>query len=1162
MSTRVVLASVSLPALSQAYRYAQAFPGKDQVEFTFHYLNSPRTRSTLDEDIRSADLLITDMMGSSPSVHARVARAASACRGLRICIGGRTLGLNRFGRLDESGGTSGEEEMRDLGRIGLAWKRAEYSDIGYILDLMLGRYLHIGSVHEAEYRECSTGAYIKHPFTLAEYRSAEDYEKDHPSGGRQRVLLTYSGSCYPHSSICTVRAVFEKLSEFADVVPVALNSYNISCIPEVRALAGRVDAIVNMLAFRFLAGPMGGDSRNAVGLLKEFDAPVFSPFLMSKTPESDWSADPAGVNPMEFMLNVFLPELDGAVCTIPVGFTREMERLDDYGLSVSEIMPCDERISRLCGKVRGILSLRSKPNSEKRIAIISYNYPPGEHNLFGGSMLDGSGSISSILGILSDAGYSTERRSPEELVSFFIDNGILNDGEWHRPSESMIRYRSADPHSGKTADAWGKAPGTIMTEKGSYLIPGTLIGNVFVGIQPPRVSDDGDISASYHDPDLPPHHQYVAFYDWILKEFRADAVVHLGTHGTLEFLPGKECAMSGDCFPDRILGDIPHFYIYYAGNPSEAMIAKRRTHGDLISYMPPPFVRSGLYGDLVELEEMLDEYRESKMSDSGRSGYILESIARKAEDLRMPSDPEELEEELVSIRESLIPSGLHTFGCLPSHGEAVDHIRYSLRFPQEGLCGISEEVIDDEGFGDRLQQYISEGSAGDPVMDFASSAYSRYRESLEAPNLLRALDGGYIEAAPGGDAIKNTEVLPSGRNIVQFNPDKVPTFAAFERGSQAASDAVSQFISAEGHCPGSAALVLWGLETSRTQGMTIGQICGYLGLRMTGNSGPFADRFEPIPVSELGRPRIDVTVSMCGFFRDMFPELIDGIGTLFDKVAALDEPEDVNPIRAHNRRNREYLVGEGYGEDDAVLFSGCRLFGPRDGEYGSGMTDLVNTSSWKDESELGNKFTDALHYAYAVGRHAVDTGGLLRLNHGRVELLSQIRDSSDREIIDLDHYYEFIGGLSKSVEMSTGRKAVAFVVDGSGPKVKTQDLGRNIEHAVRARLLNPRWIDGLLSVKYHGAQNINDRFENVLGLAATTGRVDTGVFSNMMSVYVEDEEMRRRLMDNNNWAYMGMLNRLSEAQHRGYWKATEEELETLAEAMEEAEDRAEEDTDI
>lgn len=1170
----ITVASVSMPALAQVCRYAEK--NKDSgFDFRIHYLGGGdgEHKDCIEEDVRNADLLLTDLMGASRETYSKVVRSAKACKGQRLAIGGMAPSLSRLGGYDAASFRMNRADEENLHRIGECWKRAEYQDIDYIFTSVLKNYLGQDHLPDVPCSEAREGVYIKDPVTLKEYGSADDYFEDLgsvPGGGR--VVLTYSGNSYPTRSIEAVRMLFERMREFVDVLPIAMNSYNIRYVPMMRSLIGTPDLIVNVLPFRFMAGPMGGDSVSATELLRELDAPYLSPFFLTKTTREEWGSRKAGTNPMEFMLYIFLPELDGALCTIPLGFNEAVGRLEGYDLPVTEIAPLEDRVDRIVGKVRSYMRLRTKPNSEKKVAIISYNYPPGEGNLFGGSFLDGSGSISLILDMLTSEGYSTKAMPPDEIIDSFVRNGTLNEGQWMSPTDRMITYDGGGKHPDQVSRAWGRPPGRIMTENGRYMIPGTVNGNVFIGLQPPRVPGSEDVSGSYHDPDLPPHHQYMAMYEWIRDVFKADAIVHLGTHGTLEFLPGKESAASSECYPDMMMGDSVHIYIYYSGNPSEAMIAKRKSHACLVSYMPPPFVKSGTYGDLVELEEAIAEYRESIKTDIGRSEALRESIERKASGMRLPADIEELEDELVSIRESLIPKGLHKFGKAFDKEDAESYAIHAMGFPHDGVVPLESLPELDAHDVERIyREYNSDRTVPDVIKDHTEAIRSlEYEHSLvlrasrsdELDGLRRALEGRFIDVKPGGDAMKDPEVLPSGYNIVQFNPDRVPTMAGFERGRQAAEDTISQYEEVAGSYPCSVALVLWGLETSRTQGMTVGQICWYLGLRLVRTSGDFASRFEVVPLEELGRPRIDVTVSMCGFFRDMFPNLVPGLSQLFSIVSSLDEPEDLNYCKAGTRRNREFLRSKGYSGNELDDLSECRLFGPPRGEYGTSMTGIVNRSSWKDEGELGSSFTESLRYAYTRSSQGYDAKGLLEVNHREVQVVSQVRDSADRELIDLDHYYEFLGGLSKAVEIARGgKRASVFVVDGSGSKVRTLGVRRSIERGVRTRLLNPKWIDGLLEVRYHGAQNINDRFENVLGLAATTGEVDSGVFSDMLKCYVEDQDMRRRVRENNNWAYMSMLSRLSEASSRGYWNATDKELELLNSAYMESEEMAEAETD-
>jgi len=1164
----ITIISVSMPALLKTCDYANRHKDAGLDFKIYNLLSEEIDTDRMLVDIETADLLLTDLMGIGSKLHSLIVDAMKKCKGNRLAIGGMAPPLSRLGGYDASRFKMDREGEANLHLIEMYWKRAEERDVDFIFNLVLKKYCGCDWLPDAVAPEISTGVYIKDPSSNREYGSREEYLEDHPSDPRRgQVLLVFSGSNYPTSTTECVRILFHRLSEVVDVLPVAMNDYNIGYVPAFRVLVGNPDVIVNVLPFRFMAGPMGGDSVSAVSMLEEIGVPVLSPFFLSGTSKEEWTANNAGLGPMEFMLNIFLPELDGSLCTLPIGFGEIIE--DHNALNMKEIVPVEDRIDRIVGKVRNLISLRNKLNPDKRVAIISYNYPPGEGNLFGGSFLDGAGSISAILGMLVDEGYYTRDVTPKELFGRFLDGGILNDGQWISPSEEMIRYGVTGHRPEDLLKVWGEPPGDVMVQNGRYLIPGIVEGNVFIGLQPPRTSDPSDNNKDYHDKHMPPHHQYLAMYEWLQNVFKADAVIHLGTHGTLEFLPGKESATSSTCYPDMIMNDSVHIYAYYAGNPAEAMIAKRRSHACLVSYMPPPFIRSGVYGELVELEDAISEYRESFIVDAGRSEMVLKSLQARAEAMRLPMDIDELENELAAIRNSLIPQGLHVFGEALDRGEAEDYAVNAMRFPHDKARSFDESTRDltEEGRELLLREYCRSGringdfdsiSVSEESLEFVRSLMHRSMESKELDGLRQALEGRYLGVKAGGDVMKDPSILPTGYNIIQFNPYHIPSMSAFERGVKASEDAIQRYHECTGSYPEGAALILWGLETSRTQGLTIGQICGYLGLRMKGNSGEFANRFEPKCIKELGRPRVDVTVTMCGFFRDMFPNLVTGLNDLFDMVGSLDETDEDNLFKRNTRANAIALSDAGYTGEELQELAGCRLFGPAEGKYGTSITDAVSNSTWKEESELGEMFGSNLRYAYTRSTHGHDAGSLLKINHTRIDIVSQVRDSADNELIDLDHFYEFVGGLSKAVEVArNGERATVFIIDSSGPVVAAQDVQRSIERGIRTRLLNPKWINGLLETDYHGAQKINDRFENVLGLASTVGEVGSGVFSDMFDCYIRDTDTADRIKNNNNWAYISMLNRMFEAKSRGYWRATDEEIDLLRERYLEAEEYAE-----
>ena len=1185
--TVVTVISVSTPAVRDTVLYAREVKSKFgiKIDFRIHYLCGGREDTNFDvkkanRDISECDLVILDLMGANDMIVESISDSLRSSKSQSIVISGFGPIKNKLGKYDEKRFRMDARDAESVNMFSEYWKNAEGNDVFSAYNMIFRRYFGFENLPEPEPISSSNGAFLKDPVTGRYYTDRSEFISDHPNDDdKGTVVMFFNSHKYPTDSQTAVEGLYKKLSEFSYVLPVALNRVTSDDVPTIKNLIGsKADLAIDLIAFRFIAGPMQGSSTEAMRLLNELNVPFLRPFFLGRSDRSEWMERTAGLTVMEFMLNVFMAELDGAVCTFPVGANEDTWTAEEYGLTFSEIRLIDDRVDRMCEKIKGYLRLKRLANKDKKIAIVGYNYPPGEGNLFGGAFLDTFSSMCQIVNSMNASGYDVPVIDHDGLLNDFLKMGITNGGEWIQPEKGkMIQYPAKIRHRQAMVDKWGKEPGKILADKGGYMIPGVIKGNVFLGLQPPRTRLDAGQSESYHDPYLPPHHQYLGFYEWIRDEFKADAVVHIGTHGTVEFLPGKEVGLSGDCYPDIAIGGIPHFYLYYVGNPSEAMIAKRRTHAGLISYMCPPYMKSGLYGELSELEGLIAEYRESLITDPGRGLRIQEEIKERSEAMRLPSDIDELEHELMDMRESLIPNGFHIFGTPFTKDEAETFAIQSMMFTHGDAVPMTD-ILNDLGYdGDISDEaehiyrvFNSDGTIPESISsDPRTESSLRYEKEVfqwaqgcnEIDNLLRALDSEFIDVKPGDDFLRTPEIIPTGYNIVQFDPTKVPTSIAFERGAEVANNTIRMHLEEEGKYPESIAMIMWGIETSRSQGASIGQLLTYLGIRQIDTSGTFENRFEIIPLEELGRPRIDVTVTICGFFRDMFSGVIEGLNKLFRRLYLLDESDEDSHFAKNCRDNYKKLKEEGYSDDDALDLATCRLFGPKEGLYGTGMTNTVNSSDWKDESELGDIFEESLRHAYSLRHRGFDSKGLMKNNHSKVDVVSQIRQNVEYELIDLDHYYEFFGGLSKTVENSRGSKAKMYISDNTGPRVKTVNVKTSIEHGVRTRLLNPKWIDGMLKTEYHGVQKINDRFENVLGLAATTGAVETGVFSDMETTYLKDEEMRKRLMENNLFAYMGMLDRLSEAYRRGYWDATEEELELLKMAYMEAEDRAEDYTD-
>ena len=1165
---KLVFATVSPPAIASLLRAERELKAEFGVELTvslFYTISdmTPEKRQTLTERIAEADLTFVDMMGSPPRICAAVEAGLQRTQGSVIPYGGFGREYLRLGafKADSSAQQSGKKpdmaKMKKMAAMAGAMPGAEKMMPRHVRDK-----IHYGEL--LRYFTLADPDNIRQMLLLilAEYGGAQGLPAPKPPravpavgiclpGGREyfdswtdfcrRVpydankpltALLFYGTTYPRDNSAVMQALMDRMRRVTNVLPVALSGVEAVNDGSLRALLTggvQLDAIVNTMSFRFSAGPMGGDSAPGVDILRAIDAPYLHPFTMTRRTLQEWSESVQGATASEVMISVMLPEMDGATDIMPVGVRCDETYDAEHDVTVDEMVLVPERAEMFVSRLDRLLVLRRKPNAEKKLAILCYNYPPGEGNLFGGAFLDTIESVCGILRALREAGYATAEVSPQQLKALFLGEKLVNSPRYGAAGAKMPVWNGRDyaawlhaqPFSGEMEAAWGKAPGEIMTdENGDLQLPGVQLGNVWIGLQPSRGT--GDDSAAYHDRTRPPHHQYLAYYAYLRQEFGADALIHVGTHGTLEFLKGKEAAMSGECWPDRLIGDVPHFYLYYCGNSAEAVIARRRSNASLVSYMPPVFVESGLYDEYKELDDLLQEHERAQTLYPASVPALLARIRALGEKLKLPSALPELETALYRMKHSLIPYGLHVFG--------------QAYTPEEAAAYAAQTGAEDAGTLKR--------SASD---------------ARELPSLLHALSGGYIEPGIGGDIYRTPEVLPSGRNLYQFDQRLVPSPTAMQRGGEIARQTLGHFAAEGGTTPGSVAVILWGLETSRTQGETIGQILYYWGVRC--RRGAMGKKvYEIIPLAELGRPRIDVTINICGFFRDMFPTLIDELTDLLAQLTALPEPDAENHIKAHTKQIYAALIREGYDEDEASELARARIFGPEEGSYGTGLTSIIEQKAWDDEAQLGDRFLTALRHVYTRDLHGRDVQGLYEQNLSSVEIVSQIRDNQEYEITDLDHYYEFFGGLSKSVELVRGEKAQMYVSDTTGREIVVHTAKEAIGNGLRQRILNPRWREGLLQHDYHGGQKIAERFENIMGLAATTGMVENWMFDELNAAYVENEATREALIENNRYAYIQMLEQMLEYYNRHYWDADKDAIERIKELYRRLEDAVEEES--
>lgn len=1067
---------------------------------------------------------------------------------------------------------------------------------------------------------------IYYPLSGETFPTLKDYLKKYERKKEQTVGMLLVGGSNLEDSDVGASEIMKRLKDEVNFIPIYSQNFKYPEAIQKFFLDGDgkpiVDLVVSFLLFRMNGGPMGGDPNETLDTLQNLDVPILNtpPMYLGKI--QTWKESERGLSPIELITHIMLPELDGCIEPIlPCGY--ELTGFDqNIGTEIGMMTPIADRVDRIAGRVRGWLRLKKKENAEKRVAIVLYNYPPDESGIGASGYLNTIESIKNILKALKEEGYTTNSIT-EDLNELFINKGILNAGTWlseENIAKNSILIENKDylmwfnslPKMARIEmlERWNDPPGSVLTYNDRFIIPGIVLGNIFIGLQPSHGGNYRDIKDSlkkYHDKTIPPHHQYLAFYKWIQDDFKADVVIHLGTHGTLEFTKGKEVGISKNCFPDILIGDIPHLYVYMASNPSEATIAKRRSYATIISHLSPSFTDSGLYDELAELEDLIHEYNEARQQDPNRAKIVRDQILEKAKEANIDEeDINDIYDELFVIKRSIIPRGLHTFGETYDHESLIDFITFVLRYDRgeikslhrllASLKGIDyDEMMKEPGkrIGDKTYAELAaeideiakktvsilvdkdgkKSSILDDVKDvinhlkiprsnsrnerkittdlektltFGLEVVSNLKKSDEIDALLKGLSGRYIIPNIGGDPIRSPEVLPTGSNIYQFDPRLVPSDAAYVRGAKIADDTLIRYKELYDRYPQSIGVVLWGFETMNTKGETVGQILRYIGVKPV-RKNPWDVKLELIPLKDLGRPRIDVVVNICGFFRDTFPNIVKLLDDAFNLVASQNEPLEKNFVKQHNKEVFDQIKDDVENVELAQKLSNARIFGPSPSEYGTSLRDLIKSGIWTSEGDLAAAYISDMRYVYTTDLHGYRSDEIFKNMLSRVELTSQIRDNHDYEVTDLDHYYEFSGGLSRAVEAVSGIKPEMFVTDTTKEVVKTEGIDKAIQRGVRTRLLNPKWIEGMLNDGYNGAQHIQDRVKNILGLASTTNKVDNWIWEEIEDRYILNEQVRKKLEEINPWALNNMIETLLEANKRGYWDASKEDLERLRE---------------
>lgn len=935
-----------------------------------------------------------------------------------------------------------------------------------------------------------------------------------------------------------------------------------------------VDAIISLTGFSMVGGPAYNDSKAAEEILATLDVNYLSVMPVEFQTLERWGANERGLMPVEATMMVAIPELDGS--TGPIVFGGRSNGAGDQctGCSRGCIFPasenehdmqvCIERADMLASRVGKLIDLRRAERAQKKVAAVIFNFPPNAGATGTAAFLSVFESLFNVLASMKAAGYTVDMPAD---VDDLRDRVIKGNAERYGAQANVHITISADDHVRrerwlKEIEAhWGPAPGQQQSDGRSIFVLGAQFGNVLVGIQP-AFGYEGDPMRLLYEKGFAPTHAFSAFYRYIREDFGAAAVLHFGTHGALEFMPGKQAGMSGNCWPDRLIGDLPNFYLYASNNPSEGMIAKRRAAATLISYLTPPISQAGLYSGLIDLKASLERLRGLGPESESEREELTILVQTQAAELELTSmqpawgdDAEEktqqLYNDLLEFEYTLIPEGLHVIGRPMSVSERTEML-LSVADASHGIPVSAE-----------LRQLIH-GMITESKTNVIPPEHSELMKSLanidrlmcednEINGILHALDGRYVRPAPGGDLIRTPEVLPTGRNLHGFDPFRLPSAFAVKDGKRMAEHLLKRHIEDGNPLPETIAMVLWGTDNLKNEGAPIAQALALMGVKPRFDSYGRMAGAELLPLEEVGRPRIDVVITLSGIFRDLLPLQIKLLAEAAFLAASADEPVEMNFIRKHALAHQ---AEHGCDLETAAL----RVFGNAEGAYGSNVSQLIDNSRWDDEDELAETYTKRKGFAYGVNGRPAQQTALLKSVLAGVDLAYQNLDSVELGVTTVDTYFDTLGGISRAVKRAKGPNAPVapvYISDQTKGSGTVRTLTEQVALETRTRMLNPKWYEGLLKNGYEGVRQIELHLTNTMGWSATTGQVQPWVYQKLTETFMLDPEMRDRMAKLNPTAAARVASRLLEASKRDFWKPDEATLAQLKRAEEDLDDRLE-----
>ncbi|MEO0389305.1 MAG: magnesium chelatase subunit H [Pseudomonadota bacterium] len=883
---------------------------------------------------------------------------------------------------------------------------------------------------------------------------------------------------------------------------------------------GRIDAMVSLTGFSLVGGPAYNDNHAAIDVLKGLDVPYIAAHPLEFQTLGQWAASKQGLGPIETTMLVALPELDGA--TTPTVFAGRhgpegclgCKHNCRAGLEAKAMEACPERVEALAARVEKQALLRRSEVKNRKVGIVLFGFPPNAGAAGTAAYLSVFESLYNTLHHLHAQGYDLEPpKTVEALRGAVLQGNAARFGQEanvhaHVPADTIV---GTTPWLDEIEAQWGPAPGRIQADGRGVFILGAQFGNVFVGVQP-GFGYEGDPMRLLFEGGFAPTHAFSAFYQWLRQDWQADVLLHFGMHGALEFMPGKQAGPSGADWPDRLIGEMPNVYLYAANNPSEATLAKRRSNAVTITHLTPPLATAGLYKGLTDLKDSLTRWR-GLPPDAEEKAELKTLIAEQADAVDMGgTPPEALWLKLLETEDALIPDGLHVVGAPLTEAAR-------------------EEYLD-------LMQH------DDP--DSRARVSALLQQETELAALTNALAGRFTAPVAGGDLLRSTEILPTGRNIHAFDPFRMPTEFACRDGAKQAQ----LLLDTHASLPRSVALVLWGSDNIKSDGGPIAQALALMGAKPRFDSFGRLSGADLIPLEDLGRPRIDVIMTLSGIFRDLLPLQTRMLAEAALKCAEAEEPLDQNFVRAHALA---YAEAMNVSLADAAL----RVFSNAEGAYGSNVNQLVDSSAFGAEDELADAYEARKSFAYGVDGKAAANPKLLQKALADVELAYQNLESVELGVTTVDHYFDTLGGIARAVKRARGSDAAVYIGDQTRGSAKVRTLKDQVALETRARSINPKYFEGLLKHGAEGVRQIEATVTNTLGWSATTGQVDPWVYQRISETFVLDDEMRQRIADLNPTASSRMANRLLEASDRDYWQPDAETLEALQDAADQLEDRME-----